>query len=108
MLRSILEYYGFRVTHAETGEKGLELLQDGTYDLILLDIKLPGIDGIETMRRIRLTEKNRIPVVALTAYAMKGDEERYLSLGFAGYVSKPFEVKALLRAIQKPLHLAAF
>jgi len=80
----------FTVTRFSSGEEALRQFAVDTPDLIVLDIRLPGIDGVEVLKRVRQHEQLRnIPVLALTAHAMSGDREKYLSAGFDEYASKP-------------------
>ncbi len=94
---------GHSVVTVENGEEALEAIGKVNVDLILMDVQMPEMDGIEATRRIRDSESrnlNRhIPIIALTAYAMKGDRERMLEAGMDDYVSKPVEIKQLLQTI---------
>ncbi len=85
---------------ALSGEEAIAKASDKDYDIILMDIQLPGMDGVQSMKQIRKNSQNHTPMIALTAFAMKGDEERYLMEGFDAYVSKPIELKILLNKIQ--------
>jgi two-component system, cell cycle response regulator DivK len=89
----------------EDGETGLEGLRRSLPNLVLLDISLPGMDGIEVVGRIRQDERLRqLPVIALTAHAMSGDRDRMLAAGFDDYVSKPIvEVETLISAVERNL-----
>ncbi len=89
----------------ETGPAALEGLRSSPADLILLDISLPDMDGVEVLREIRRDERLRdLPIIALTAYAMAGDRERYLSMGFDDYLTKPIlEERTLLDAVERGL-----
>jgi CheY-like chemotaxis protein len=84
-----------------TGAEALSCLADNTYDLVLMDIMMPGLDGVETTRRIRKLDEPtcEVPIVALTAHAMKGDREDYLAAGMDGYVSKPIRGRDLFAAL---------
>lgn len=87
----------YELVEYEDGPSALAGLAAQTVDLVLLDISLPGMDGEEVLQRLRATEDLReIPVIAVTAHAMAGDREKYLDLGFDGYVSKPIVDPALL------------
>ena len=80
----------FKVTRFSSGEEALRQFAVDTPDLIVLDIRLPGMDGVEVLKRVRQHEQLRnIPVLALTAHAMSGDREKYISAGFDEYTSKP-------------------
>ena len=95
LLRDVLEYAGYDVRTARTAEDGLTLAVSEPPDLVLMDLQLPGIDGIEALRRLRESPQTAgIPVVAVTAQAMKEDRERVLRAGFTGYLEKPISVRA--------------
>jgi two-component system cell cycle response regulator DivK len=104
LVRAILEDH-YRVVEYDTGRKALEGLPDVRPDLILLDISLPEMDGTEVLQRIRNDPQiGRLPVIALTAHAMAGDREKFLSAGFDEYVSKPIvDEEVLLGAIRRLL-----
>ncbi len=93
------------ITEAVNGEEALARLEQDVFDVVLLDIHMPVLDGPATIRRIRESGKPyaRVPVIALTADAMSGDRERYLALGMDGYVSKPLEEAELVRALEQTL-----
>ena len=94
LVRDVLQFKGYRTLEAETAEDGLALAQSHQPNLILMDIQLPGIDGVEALRRLKAEPRTAsIPVIALTAFAMKDDRERFLSAGFDGYLDKPINVK---------------
>ena len=95
LLRDVLEYAGYDVRAARTAEDGITLAVSEPPDLVLMDLQLPGIDGMEALRRLRESPRTAdIPVVAVTAQAMKQDRERALRAGFDGYVEKPISVRA--------------
>ena len=95
LLRDVLEYAGYDVRVARTGEDGVALAVKEPPDLVLMDLQLPGIDGMEALRQLRESPRTAdIPVVAVTAQAMKEDRERALDAGFDGYVEKPISVRA--------------
>jgi two-component system, cell cycle response regulator DivK len=95
LLRDVLEYAGYDVRAARTAEDGITLAVSEPPDLVLMDLQLPGIDGMEALRRLRASPRTAgIPVVAVTAQAMKHDRERALEAGFDGYVEKPISVRA--------------
>ena len=92
----MLGHAGYRVLEAGDAERGIELARAESPDLILMDVQLPGIDGVEALRRLRADAvTSSIPVVALTALAMKEDRERFLAAGFDGYLEKPVSVPDL-------------
>ena len=94
LLRDVLGYAGYDVRVARTAEDGLTLAAKEPPDLVLMDLQLPGIDGMEALRRLRQNPRTAdIPVVAVTAQAMKQDRERILDAGFNGYVEKPISVR---------------
>ena len=76
------------------------MVQQNNYDIILMDIQMPGMDGIEATKRIRQINQN-IPVLAITAYALHGDREKFLTQGMDGYISKPIKVEKLVEEIEK-------
>jgi two-component system cell cycle response regulator DivK len=89
----LLETYGYEITPAEDGFKALERVKETKFDLILLDMQLPGMDGPEVLERLKADPATRtVPVVALTAHAMSGDAKRFMEAGCAGYISKPIDV----------------
>ena len=93
-----LEKRGHQVVIAETGEEALEALAQRSFDVVLMDVHMPGIDGIEATKAIREKEKStglHQPVVAMTALAMIGDRERCLAAGMDGYLSKPIDLQKL-------------
>jgi len=95
VIEAILNRLGYGVHIEGSGHEGIEAAMKEECDLILMDIQLPDMDGIETMREIRRKCKKRVPIVALTAYAMKGDLEKYKTEGFDGYISKPIVIERL-------------
>ncbi|HTQ91251.1 MAG TPA: response regulator [Streptosporangiaceae bacterium] len=95
LLRDVLGYAGYDVRVARTAEDGISLAASEPPDLVLMDLQLPGIDGMEALRRLRESPRTAdIPVVAVTAQAMKQDRERALEAGFNGYIEKPISVRA--------------
>ncbi len=104
----MLEKLGHSITVANTGAEVLSLLPAGSFDIILMDVQMPEMDGIEATRRIRNEESNsgtHVPIIAITAHAMKGDRERCLEAGMDGYISKPINKAALLTAIAEVTRL---
>ena len=94
LARDVLQFRGFRTLEAGTAEDGIDLAAAHGPDLILMDIQLPGMDGLEALARLRDTPSTAaIPIVALTAFAMKTDQERLLQAGFDGYLVKPISIK---------------
>ncbi|AGW14334.1 ABC transporter substrate binding protein [Megalodesulfovibrio gigas] len=103
MADKLLSRLGARVVLARDGQQALELLRMGDFDIVLMDVQMPVMDGVEATRAIRRGEvgeaKARIPIVAMTAYAMTGDKEIFLATGMDGYVSKPVNLDELITAI---------
>jgi two-component system cell cycle response regulator DivK len=96
LVRDVLEFAGYHVIEASSGEEGLRAAQEDPPDLVLMDLQLPGIDGTETLRRLRQGSLGRsVPVVAVTASAMAEDRTRAALAGFDGFVEKPISVRAL-------------
>lgn len=96
LLRDVLQHRGFDVVTAETGEDGVTVATSDPPDLVLMDLQLPGIDGQEALQRIHADPRCRdVPVVAVTAFAMKDDARRVAEAGFAGYITKPISIRAL-------------
>lgn len=96
LVRDVLQVAGYHVIEAQSGEEGLRIAAEDPPDLVLMDLQLPGIDGTETLRRLRQgTLGADVPVVAVTAFAMAEDRERASQAGFDGYVEKPISVRAL-------------
>jgi len=103
----LLEKQGHAVTVVEDGRKALAALEKDAFDLVLMDVQMPGMDGFETTGGIRSQEKvsgAHIPIIAMTAHTMKGDRERCLEAGMDGYISKPIHPQELFEAIEKFLH----
>ena len=103
VIMKMLQGKGHRVELSGNGEEALAKYKTGKYDVILMDVQMPGIDGIETANRIKKIDgtDNHTPIIALTAYALKGDRERYLAMGMDEYVSKPINMFELFAAIDK-------
>ena len=96
----LLESADYTVLAATNAEIGLALAREGHPDLILMDIQLPGMDGLQATALLKASEETRdIPVIALTALAMKGDEERILAAGCDGYIAKPLDYKNFLAVV---------
>lgn len=101
MLSRRLQRKGYEVALAVDGRQGVEMGQTGEYDLILMDMSLPDMDGWEATRRLRATDgSGRIPIIALTAHAMAGDREKALEAGCDDYDTKPIELPRLLGKIE--------
>jgi len=94
LARDVLKFAGFRTLEARSGGEGVSLAAEHLPDVILMDIRLPDIDGTTAVRKLRSDSRTaRIPVVAVTSFAMKGDRERFLADGFDGYLEKPISVR---------------
>jgi signal transduction histidine kinase/ActR/RegA family two-component response regulator len=105
---ALLKKMGHQVTVVENGKEALGALAHRTFDIVLMDIQMPVMSGDEALAVMREREtatNSHVPVIALTAYALKGDDEKFLSAGFDGYVSKPLEVKTLIAEMRRALHL---
>jgi two-component system, cell cycle response regulator DivK len=106
ILRDLLGNAGYELIEAETGEEALTALEAQRPDLILMDIQLPVMDGYEATRRIRSKpELKSIPIIAVTSYALAGDEAKALAVGCNAYITKPFSPRALLAKVQEHLAL---
>ncbi|HHD11141.1 MAG TPA: response regulator [Deltaproteobacteria bacterium] len=104
LVKEILSIKGYQIIEAVTGKEAIEKAMAEKPDLILMDLQLPEMDGVTATKLIKEKEEFRdTPVVALTASAMKGDEEKILKEGFDGYVPKPIEVKKLLDVVEENL-----
>jgi two-component system cell cycle response regulator DivK len=96
----LLSTKGFIVHTAIDGEEAIRKIEQEKYDLIIMDIELPGKDGVEVTKIIKAKYKN-MTVIALTSYAMKGDKERFLSAGFDDYIAKPLDIPEFINKINK-------
>jgi CheY-like chemotaxis protein len=105
-LNTVLERYGMRVAFAESAREGLGLLEkDRDIELVLMDVMMPEMDGYQAMRAIRRTERvSHLPILALTAKAMKGDREKCLEAGASDYITKPVDIEKLLSLLRVWLH----
>jgi two-component system cell cycle response regulator DivK len=102
LFRDVLLATGYRALEATTGGEAVELAVEHAPDLVLMDIQLPDADGVDVLRRLRLDGRTAaIPVLAVTAQAMRGDRELFLSAGFDGYVSKPVNVGELIDTVRR-------
>lgn len=100
LLRDVLRATGYRTLEAATAARALMLAIEHRPALVLMDIRLPDMDGPEVLRRLRMDERtDSIPVLAVTAQAMKGDSERFREAGFDGYLSKPLDIDELLTTV---------
>jgi two-component system cell cycle response regulator DivK len=98
----LLQASGYHTLEATTGESAVELALEHRPDLVLMDIQLPDIDGVEALGRLRADERSAtLPVLALTAQAMEGDRERFLAAGFDGYLSKPVNIADFVTTVKR-------
>ena len=107
LVEFLLEEGGYDIVKATSGEEALALTRDANGDapdLILMDIHLPGMDGLTVVRAMKEDARTaRIPILALTAHAMRGDRDRFLEAGCDGYISKPIDVKTFVASIERYL-----
>jgi two-component system cell cycle response regulator DivK len=100
LFRDVLIAKGYRTLEATTGEQAVALAAERSPDLVLMDIQLPDIDGVEALGRLRADGRTTsVPVLALTAQAMEGDRERFLAAGFDGYLSKPVDIAEFIATV---------
>lgn len=107
LVRRILYSESYTLIEAKTGFQGIWIAENQDVDVILLDINLPDIDGYEVARRLRTSKKTRlahIPIVAVTANAMKGDDQKSLDAGVDIYISKPINIQELLQTVESLSH----
>ena len=104
LIRDILQFRGYTTLEAETGEAGVTLARERQPALILMDVQLPGMDGRAATKALKADPSTQqIPVIAMTAFAMKGDKESLLADGFDGYMSKPINIKEVPQLIERYL-----
>jgi CheY-like chemotaxis protein len=104
LLRDVLQIKGYQTLEAETGEEGVRLARERQPALILMDIQLPGINGIEALQRLRADRvTSATPVIAVTASVMTQDRSRIMAAGFNGFQSKPISVNQLLATVRETL-----
>jgi len=104
LVRDVLQVKGYKTIETETGEEGIRMAQESQPALILMDIQLPGMDGIAALKHLRADPKtSEIPVVAVTASAMTHKRETMLAKGFAGYQNKPISIKDFLAEVERVL-----
>jgi len=104
LTRALLEQLGHRVWTVADGSQALDLVKQQTVDVLLMDVMMPGMDGLSALKALRRAEKNtgaRLPVLMLTGQALDGDQERFIALGADGYVSKPVNRDKLEQAIKQ-------
>ena len=104
LVRSLLQLANYQIIEANNAENGIQLARDHHPDLILMDIQLPGMDGLKASEIISNDENlKNIPIVALTSYAMEGDKEKALASGCVGHISKPIDAKSFRETIAEYL-----
>lgn len=104
LVRDVLQFKGYQTIESETAEEGLKLARDASPALILMDIQLPGMDGITALKQLRADPKTKeIPVIAVTASAMTHNRETMLAEGFDGYQTKPISVNNFLEEVRRVL-----
>jgi two-component system cell cycle response regulator DivK len=104
LVRDVLTFKGYEIVEAETGEEGVRLAQERRPSLVLMDIRLPGIDGVQALGRLRTEVATRgIPVMAMTASVMTNDRQKVLDAGFDAFQSKPIKIKDFVAAVEQLL-----
>jgi CheY-like chemotaxis protein len=104
LVRDTLQFKGYETIEAETGEEGVRLARERLPDLVLMDIQLPGIDGITALGQLRADPATRhIPVIAVTASVMSRDRQKIMAAGFDAYQGKPISVKEMLETVRRIL-----
>lgn len=108
LMRDVLQFKGHQTIESETAEEGLRLAKEKRPALILMDIELPGMNGIEALARLRAGPETRdIPVIAVTASVMSHDQKKILDAGFDGYQRKPLDIKEFLETVRTVLERKA-
>jgi len=107
--REMLNAAGLQVVEAHNGYQAMEKLSSDAFDVVLMDVQMPELDGVETVKAIRAAQGrfSRLPVIAMTAHAMLGDRERFLDAGMSDYIAKPIEEKQLLEVLKRWLDVPA-
>lgn len=107
LIRSLLQIGGYRILEVIDAETGIQMAREHLPDLILMDVQLPGMDGLSATRIIRKDPKlQHIPVIALTSYAMRGNGEKSQEAGCTGYITKPINTRSFLKMISQYLDYA--
>lgn len=102
LVEYLLEEAGYDILKASSGEEALEVAEKSPPALVLMDIHLPGMDGLSVAREMKRRNNTRhVPILALTAHAMRGDKDRFLEAGCDGYISKPIDVKSFIPSIEE-------
>lgn len=106
LVRDLLEVHGYQTVGARDGLEGMELAHQLMPCMILMDLQLPKMDGLELTRRLKVDPRTRhIPIYALTAFAMKGDEQKAREAGCDGYITKPIETRELIKRVKEALKI---
>jgi two-component system cell cycle response regulator DivK len=107
LFNDLLEAHGYATVKTREGTRVLELARENAPDLILMDIQLPEVSGLDLIRWLKdADDLKQIPVIAITAFAMKGDEDRIRQTGCEDYISKPISVLSFIETIRKHIHAA--
>ena len=102
LVRDVLQATGYSTLEASTAGRAIALAVEHSPALVLMDIRLSGMDGLEALKQLRMDSRTQhIPVLAVTAQAMKGDRDRFMEAGFDGYLSKPIDIDELLEAVAR-------
>ena len=102
LLNDLLKVHGYEILKTEYGQEAVKLARDNSPDLILMDIKLPDLSGLEVTRLLKQDDQTKcIPIIAVTAFAMSGDEGKALESGCDGYISKPIMIPSFLHTVQR-------
>jgi two-component system, cell cycle response regulator DivK len=102
LVRDVLQFHGYATLEAETGETGVALARQRLPALVLMDVQLPGMDGRAALKLLKAdVSTQHIPIIALTAFAMKGDQESLQTEGFDGYMAKPIDIKELPKVVER-------
>lgn len=103
LAQRLLKRKGYGITIVENGQEAVDIYEDDRFDLILMDIQMPIMNGLTATTKIREKAKVSIPIIALTAYAIKGDREKFLKKGMDDYISKPIDIDEFYKILQKHL-----
>lgn len=103
LIEAILNQKGYKINSVENGEEALDLFQNNEFELVLMDIQLPGMNGIQTMHEMKKSANTKVPFIAITSFAMSGDEEKLLAEGFNAYISKPIQLNHFYHVISQQL-----
>jgi CheY-like chemotaxis protein len=104
LVRDVLQFHGYSILEAETGEAGISLAREQRPALLLMDVQLPGMDGRAALKILKADPNTQhIPIIALTAFAMKGDRESLQAEGFDDYMAKPIDIKELPKVVERHL-----